>query len=272
MPAAVVECRMRALLVLLLAVLSGFCNAATLWSAGVTPESGWYDVDKSHKRGAGGDDLLCWAVVAANLVAWWQQQNPELVPAGTPQGNAVWQVFLAAFENEGSDPDQGIRWWFSGEYQQQNPGGGKRCAGLRNQETGGYYRQSPVVLEEWLYNGRGAGVTAAHLMDVLYRGFSRGDAFWMGASCCRPDGTPFMHSITVWGVDYECDADGKPRITAIYMCDSDDRARRMHRIPVRVKDDKLVFDCDQHPIYGRLGLVTLDVYTGLRSGAAGASR
>lgn len=259
---------MRTFLILLLSVLPGICNAATLWSAGVSAEGGWFDANKEHVRGSEGDDLLCWAVVASNLVAWWQQQNPELVPAGTPQGEAVWQLYRSAFENEGSDPDQGIRWWFSGQYVQQQPGGGFRCASLRNPEAGGYYRQSPVVLEDWLYNKRWAGVTAEHLTEVLYRGFSRGDAFWMGASCRRPDGTPFMHSITVWGVDYECADDGKLRIAAIYMCDSDDRARCLHRIPVCARDGKLVFDCAQHPVYGRLGLVTLDVYTGVRSRAA----
>lgn len=242
-------------------------QASTLWSAGVTRDAGWFDANKSHQRGAEGDDLMCWAVVASNLVAWWQQQNSALVPAGTPAGDAVWLTYLKSFDNEGSDPDQGLRWWFSGQYEQRQPGGGLKCAALKQTASGGYYRQSAVVLENWFYNGRGAGVTARHLTEVLYRGFARGDAFWMGASCRKPDGSRFMHSITVWGVDYEMNADGAPCITAIYMCDSDDRVRCLHRIPVRVHEEKLVFDCAQHPMYGRLGLVTLDVYGGLRSAA-----
>lgn len=237
---------------------------ATLWSAGVSAESGWYDFNKDFRRGEQGDDLLCWAVAASNLLAWWQEQNHELLPPGVPVQEQVWMTFCSAFENEGSDPDQGIRWWFNGQYVQRQPGNGQRCASLRDAAAGGYFRVSGPEPEFLLYNGRGAGVTADTLTAVLLSGFRRGDAFWLGASCTRPDGSPFMHSITVWGVDVVRDAAGQTQIAAIYMCDSDDRTRMLHRIPVRREQDKLVFDCAGHPLYGSLGRVTLDTYTGLR--------
>lgn len=239
-------------------------QAATYWSTGVSDETGWFDFNKTHKKGAEGDDLLCWAVTASNLLAWWQQQNPQQVPMGTPQGVAVWETFQLAFDNEGSDPDQGIRWWFSGEYVQQNPGGGRRCAALLSSSLGGFYRHCAIPFEQIAYRGRGTEVTAQSLTEALLGGFRRGDAFWLGASCRKPDGSRFMHSITVWGIDTELSPEGKECITAIYMCDSDDQARLLHRIPIRQAEGMLAFDCAEHPVYGRLGLVTLDTYTGLR--------
>lgn len=239
-------------------------QAVTLWAAGVSGEAGWYDFNKTFKRGDSGDDLLCWAVAASNLLAWWQDQNAKRVPQGTPTGEKVWATFQEAFENEGSDPDQGIRWWFSGQYEQQNPGGGLRCAAVRDASLGGFYRAAGPAPEQLLYNGRGPVVTADSLTAVLLRGFGRGDAFWLGASCRWPDGRRFMHSINVWGIDVETAPEGQLQITAIYMCDSDDRSRQLHRIPIRREQGMLAFHCPEHPLYGHLGLVTLDTYTGMR--------
>ena len=246
---------------LLLCVFSGFLSARgeCLWSAGVSAEAGWYDFNKKHERGEQGDDLLCWAVVASNMIAWWQQQNPTLVPQGTPAGEAVWQYYRASFENEGSDPDQGLRWWFSGVYARPGMGGGKFCAALREGAAAGFYLESGLAPEQLLYNGRGAAVTAESLTAALLRGFRRGDVFWVGVSLRKPDGRRFMHSINIWGI--ETDAE---RVLAVYMCDSDDRQVALHRIPVVEVDGMLYLDCTGHPLYARIGRVVIDTYTGLR--------
>ena len=247
--------------VLLLCLVWGCSSlgAATLWSAGVTAETGWFDFNKTHEKGEQGDDLLCWAVVASNLLAWWQQQNSALVPQAAPSGAAVWQHYRQSFENEGSDPDQGIRWWFSGEYTRPRLSGGGFCAALREGAGAGYYRESGFTVEQLIYNGRGAAVTAESLTAALLRGFRRGDAFWVGVSLRKPDGRRFMHSINLWGIEEEED-----RITAVYMCDSDDRQETLHRIPVVEVEGMLYLDCTGHALYGRLGRVVIDTYTGLR--------
>ena len=252
--------------VLLLCLVWGCSSlgAATLWSAGVTAETGWFDFNKTHEKGEQGDDLLCWAVAASNMLAWWQQQNPAMVPQGTPQEEAVWNTFRASFGNEGGDPDQGMRWWFDGQYARQNPGGGMRCAARREEATGCYYRETGPAPESLLYNGRGSVVTAESLTAALLRGFRRGDAFWLGVSLRKPDGRRFMHSINVWGIEEEAD-----RILAVYMCDSDDRQVALHRIPVVEREGMLYLDCTGHALYGRLGRVVIDTYTGLRHTPAG---
>ncbi|MBR5522579.1 MAG: hypothetical protein IKV82_03840 [Akkermansia sp.] len=241
-------------------------SAETLWAAGVGPASGWKDINKSKTRGAQGDNGLCWAMAAANLIDWWQQQRTEPLPQGTPTGEGVWQVFCTSFTNAGSDPDQAIRWWFTGAYAPMHPTG---CARLTNTAAGGYYREHALtqggdIIHRLLYARRSDTVNAQNLTQALYEGFRRGDAFWIGVFYFRPDGSRYTHSLTVWGVEAENDSAGHPHLTAIYMTDSDDGARCLHRIPIREADGMLMFDCDTHPLYGQIGRITINTYTGMR--------
>lgn len=252
---------MRRFCFLLLCVLCGIAPAETLshWSAGVTPDSGWYDFNKSFESGEQGDSLLCWAAVASNLLAWWQHQNAALVPQPAPQGEQIWQCFRDSFENEGGDPDQGIRWWFHGKYTPENPGEGLRTALIRQSARGGFLSETCSAVERLLYCGRGVCVTADLLTETLLSGFRRGDAFWIGVSLFKPDGRRFMHSLNVWGIDVEDN-----RIKAVYMCDSDDARCELHRLPVVESEGQLWLDCNGHPLYGKIGRALIDTYTGLR--------
>lgn len=56
------------------------------WAVGVSESGGWYDADKTFN----GDKDLCWAAAASNVIAWWQDQNPELAKAA-----AAFQAELA---------------------------------------------------------------------------------------------------------------------------------------------------------------------------------
>ncbi|MBR5523345.1 MAG: hypothetical protein IKV82_07765 [Akkermansia sp.] len=251
---------------ILLPVMGCMCcnlSAETLWAAGVSPTTGWHDINKSKTAGAQGDNGLCWAIAAANLIDWWQRQHMHELPAGTPTGEHVWKTFRAAFSNEGSDPDEAIRWWFSKEYAPLQP---ESSARIINPALGGYFCNTAHanLPSRLLYSRRSDTVNAQNLTQTLYEGFRRGDAFWIGVVYIRPDGNRYTHSLTVWGVDAETTPAGHPRISAIYMTDSDDGAHYLHRIPTRVEDGMLIFDCDSHPLYGQIGRITINTYTGMR--------
>lgn len=231
----------------------------TLWASGVNAQSGWFDANKSAGRE---DSELCWAITAANLIAWWQEQRPDAVPEGTPRGDAVWQVFRGAFSNEGSDPDEAMSWWFSGVYEPRRAPGGLRNAVVLRQDAGAYYRG--MNWKNLLYRAREPQLPAGAFTRAFVEGFGQGDAFWVGVSFRKPDGNRYTHAITVWGVDYERDAAGHARLTALYMTDSDDRRVMLHRIPLREEGGRLLFDCSGHPIYGGIGDITVNNYTGLR--------
>ena len=244
-------------------VLVGQARAdETLWAAGVTRESGWNDIDKTGPADSG----FCWGIAATNLIAWWQEQHRTEVPPGTPMGKDIWQVFRQSFSNEGSDPDQAIRWWFSGEYTPMQP---ESSARIIAPEAGGYYRQQELVrggdvAARLLYCGRSDTVTARSLTHALHSGLRNGDAFWIGVYYYRPDGRRYTHSLNVWGIDCHTKEDGSPCIRAIYMTDSDDRRRHLHRIPLREEAGMLIFDCAGHPLYGPIGRITINTYTGMR--------
>ncbi len=245
-----------------LMVLAGaaeWCCGETLWAAGVSAQGGWFDFNKSRD---GADSELCWAITAANLIAWWQTQRVDAVREGTPAGDRVWQVFRESFSNEGSDPDEAMSWWFSGVYEPMQSPDGLPSAVLVRQGTGAYY--SGVDWKKLLYRDRSPHVSAEMVARAMSEGFARGDAFWVGVSFLKPDGKRYTHAITVWGVDVERDAAGNVCLRALYMADSDDRQHVLHRIPLREVEGELRFDCAQHPLYGRIGEISVDNYTGLR--------
>lgn len=234
----------------------------TLWASGVSIERGWYDFNKVRGRS---EDKLCWAITAANMVAWWQNRQDTL-PAGVPVGNEVWRVYRAAFDNNGGDPDWGILWWFTGDYTPHRRTDGRSHAAVRDSSLGGYYRQSGEEFFRSIhYRNRGVDLQAPQLVRALCDGFSRGDAFWIAVTYRRADGRLYSHSLNLWGGEVERTEQGEMKLTAVYLTDSDDGACVLHRIPLRIKEGRLLFDCPRHPIYGRIGDITICNYSALRA-------
>ena len=117
--------------------VSTAAGAEALWSAGVNAEQGWYDFNKSRN---GAESELCWAITAANLIAWWQDNLPSgELPANTPTGESVWDIYRSSFSNQGSDPDQGMRWWLNGKYQPSDSGSEAKFASVIREGVGAYY-------------------------------------------------------------------------------------------------------------------------------------
>ena len=241
----------------------------TLWAAGVSEKEGWYDFNKAPD---GSESELCWAITAANLIAWWQNAaDAKQLPANIPMGQEVWQTYRSSFTNEGSDPDQGMRWWFSGKYEPTSPGTGEQCAAVTRDGVGAYYTHVPQggdhFLWNLLYRGRGAQANAQTLSQAFISGFLAGDAFWIGVAYRRPNGALHTHALTVWGADIQTHPNGSKTVSAIYITDSDDRLSTLHRIPVITKDNNLIFHCPTHPLYARIGEIRITNYTGLKAKA-----
>ena len=230
------------------------------WAAGVTEEGGWKDYNKKFD---GRDNEQCWAITAANLIDWWQTQNPAQVPAGAPQGEAILQTFIQSFSNAGSDPDQGLNWWFTGNYQP----GREDCAARKENAAGAYLRNTlPQNASLWgslLTAMRSPHVTAESATKALIQGAQAGAAFWIGVSYVSPKGRPAMHSLNVWGVRHETDASGESRICGIWIADSDDYKTGVTYVPVKTDENMLIFDCPEHPIYGRIPRIVIDTISSL---------
>ncbi len=262
---------MRALLCTLLLTLAvtstnaSSVSTQTLWAAGVSEKEGWFDFNKAAD---GTESGLCWAITASNLIAWWQNAvEADQLPANVPMRQDVWQTYRTSFTNEGSDPDQGMRWWFSGKYEPTSPATGEQCAAVTRTGVGGYYAHMPEGGDLFLWNllsrGRGSQVNAQTLSQAFIAGFSAGDAFWIGVAYHRPNGSRHTHSLNVWGVDIQNHPNGTQTLVAIYITDSDDGIIHLHRIPVTTQNNNLIFHCPTHPLYAKIGTITITTYTEL---------
>lgn len=243
----------------------GGVQGESLWAAGISARGGWYDFNKDPRKP---ESKLCWAITASNLLAWWQDNAISNLPEEIPTGKGVWEAFRTAFTDNGCDPDQGIRWWISGRFEPRQQADGAVNAERKDPDSGGFYksryREGEALYEALLNVGRGAAVTAESISKAFYEGFRAGDAFWIGVGYTRPDGVAANHSLNVWGIEYEMDAGKNPRLTALYMTDSDDGATKLHRIPLKEEDGKILFDCSDHPLYGSIGRIVITNYTGVR--------
>lgn len=248
---------------LTLAVIATTATAEPVeaWARGVCEQSGWRDYNKNFN---GKDDQQCWAITAANLIDWWQELHADTLPAGTPRGEEILRTFTQSFANDGSDPDEGISWWFTGEYKP----GRDDCAALLPDCPGGYLK-SLLPAEQKLQGSlitamRGEQVTAESATKTLIDGAQKGAAFWIGVTGSTHDGRSTMHSLNVWGVKYDTAADGSQQLCGIWIADSDDRMTGLYYVPIKKEGNALLFDCPEHPIYGLIPRIQLDTVTRLQ--------
>lgn len=104
-----------------LTLTASLAPAAQVWVDGVSASGGgWIDYEKVRDKGDG-DDNLCWAASASNIIDFWQRHY--IVPEGTPTGAAIWERFKTACLVENGGKDVGghfayaMQWWLGGDYE-----------------------------------------------------------------------------------------------------------------------------------------------------------
>lgn len=250
--------KLRAILTLAAVAATTTAEPVDAWASGVCEQSGWRDYNKSFN---GKDDQQCWAITAANLIDWWQELHADTLPAGTPRGEEILHTFTQSFANDGSDPDEGISWWFTGEYKP----GRDDCAALLPDCPGGYLKS--LLLPGQKLQGtlltamREEQVTAESAAKALIDGALKGAAFWIGVSYTSPKGRSAMHSLNVWGIQYDTLPDGTHQLCGIWIADSDDRMTGLCYVPLKSEGGLLVFNFQQHPIYSRIRDIRIDTIT-----------
>lgn len=209
-------------------------SGATLWVDGVNQTSGWYDANKKDPYSDDGDNDLCWAASASNLVAWWQDKYET--PAGVPNNiDAIWSTYknnVAA--DVGGDTHAAILWWVTGVYQPTNEEERKRSIFATYDsstlpEWDGYYFEdygdkmlkyrddeelkwvSP--LEDFLCATDRQTVTSDNIVSLLTQGCG------LGLGLSQDGNSNFGHAITLWGIEYNSDTND---ISRMWLTDSDD--------------------------------------------------
>ena len=245
---------------LLAFVLCGFeanAETATLWISGVSEGGGWYDVNKANPKAEDGDNNLCYAAAASNLIAWWQcrYRIEETIPN---TAESIWNAYKeASKEDVGGDVGAAVQWWLSGVDSPVRKDDESRSVysysadnkSLLNQFDGYYYdqcnlsnynevryidsngnqqydkdvdplRSYPVALGDFIYTlNESTGVT-----DGVRNLPGSSDVLTLiengyGVALSITDGNTLAHAITLWGVDYDVETKA---ITALHLTDSDD--------------------------------------------------
>ncbi len=166
-------------------------TASSFAKSGYTAKS-VIDAEKSG-TGARGDDNLCWAGVAANMLAWTGYGQEGLASKGIPATEAgdledmLFKQFWSSCEDEGGFASDGIR-WFAGE----SDGVELKSSAMEE----GFLDAMPKAFS---WKRRNAG-TVAKSMQTVAVAVVAGDA--VGLSIYDSDGGS-GHAITCWGVSFD---------------------------------------------------------------------
>lgn len=231
-------------MLMLCCLVPTLAQATVYWVEGVNKNSGWFDVNKTFIS-EDEDSSLCWAASSSNMIAWWQEQNPQIKQYAESQGvptgaDAIWARFKECFYDFGFDPYWGNRWFFDGApeidwtdetlflpLKLDSPyAGGSFYKDIvsNSSDTSVMNWGDTRILDEtgWVVLGK-REITdfSRDIKDAILAGnvVSLALSAWYGD-----------HAVTLWGIDYD---DEKDIINSLYITDSDDWAKtKDNEIPV----------------------------------------
>lgn len=227
------------LLCSLFCTLLGSAEGTTYWVKGVSPTAGWQDANKTLEN----DRSLCWAATAANMLAWWQERNPEVAAASAaPHGiGAIWEALRNGFEDGGGETYNTLVWWFKGgslpDAMHRTPSG-QLLGGYHAAASEGHDFPAEVIVQEEPKSG-----LSARLKELITQGYA------VGIGIRRIDKErhllPHWHMLSLWGIEYD---EERQCVTRVYLTDSDDVAGEWPRyqrglfaadaVEYPMKDDK----------------------------------
>lgn len=242
----------------------------TLWVDGVSQSGGWHDANKANPRAEDGDNNLCYAASASNLIAWWQSKYT--VPTGTPNTlDAIWARYKEGSNTDtGGDTGGAVQWWLTGVYmpttdeEQERAIFGKSTSSTLDSFEGYYYDQcnlSQWSKKQYYEDANGDLYAVMYPKEVeaflctSYR--PRSDASYLssigssmlelvGKGCgmglsIADDAGELAHAITLWGIEYD---DTTNAISKLWLTDSDDAQYSLNQdglfaVEVKETDGKL---------------------------------
>lgn len=138
-----------------------------VFAEGVTPTSGWYDVNKVGKGETNGDINMCWAASSSNIIQWWQDRYvaagntlPNGAITGKKEGSKydleLMDMFHDQWDNSrGADVAHAVAWYFEGRNIKKEMTSGSYAQPLEGND-GGYFKDVwndilPHVYHEYDY-------------------------------------------------------------------------------------------------------------------------
>lgn len=241
-------------------------TAAQAWVDGVTQTSGWYDANKANPYAEDGDNDLCWAASASNLVAWWQDKYQT--PAGVPNDiDSIWATYKnAATADTGGDTHAAVQWWLTGVYVPTKAEEAARS--MFKQDTtsvlpafeGYYYEEYGEEMAPWPnYELQRWEYPLGNFLCMDYRNTFTSDNIvslvlqgcGVGIGLAKDNNSKFGHAITLWGLEYDSSTNA---ISRMWLTDSDDAQYNfgqdgLFAVDVTTRDDKLYIDTSDSDWY-----------------------
>lgn len=192
----------------------------------------WHDAEKSLLNP--GDDWMCWAAAAANILDW----TGWITPLFDSEQDIFQDAFLQYWTNAGSLMEYAWNWWFDGT--SESPVGSEWS---QFSDGGGYWSEYDFFdyfYENWagFLDGQwnnGSGLLAT-IDDYLHQGYGTTLAVY------TEDGGG--HALTVWGYEYDTFGD----YTGLWVTDSDDYMDDLKLLSLALVDD--LWYLDRENIYG----------------------
>jgi len=165
----------------------------------------WCDAEKvppdSSSSPGTGDDFMCWAGAASNVLAWtgWGLVD------GMTDTDDIFQYFQDHWTDQGGMMEFGFDWWFDGTNDSQGwPGGWSQV----DVPGGGFYPAENF--NDYFHSQSGSSQSLAAIDEYLHAGYG------VTIGIFGPGG----HAITVWGYNYN--PDNPSDYHGVWVTDSDD--------------------------------------------------
>lgn len=251
--------KLSVLVLLALSAALSTATAAQAWVDGVSRTSGWYDANKANPDSEDGDNDLCWAASASNLIAWWQDKysTPAEIPTDIDD---IWSTFKNRVEaDEGGDTHAAFQWWLTGVYVPTTDA--ERFRSIFSKDTystlpswAGYYyseygdelgytynpftKKWESSLSDFLCADYRNSVTSDNIISLVLQGCG------MGIALAQDNNSKFGHAITLWGLEYDSSTNA---ISRMWLTDSDDAQYNfgqdgLFAVDVTTRDNKLYID------------------------------
>lgn len=183
--------------------ISGFARADTYKVFEYWGDGKWHDANKSATWS--GDDNLCWAAAASNILDWagWGT-------ASYSTETSIFSNFTLNWTNKGSLPEYAWDWWLNGT----SPPAWSGWSQLKTSSTGANF-WSGVNFDNYFHWATGGNLLAA--VDSF---FDSGYGVTLGIYR-RISGTTYGHALTCWGYDFTTNGTSI-LYNGVWVTDSDD--------------------------------------------------
>lgn len=166
----------------------------------------WSDADKNPATGDG-DDKMCWAAAASNVLAWSGWGNV----GGMTTTDQMFQYYQDHWTDLGGLPHMGWNWWFDGNYQSEGWSGWSQV-----DVAGGSFYTTDEFLASCLLS-TSTTYAMGNINYLLTNGY--GTALGLYTDIDGDGTTEGGHSVTCWGYEYD---ESTNLYTGLYVTDSDD--------------------------------------------------